>query len=248
MKSREDPPLLIGKGQFVDDIKIEGMLYCAIVRSPYAKAIIKKITRPTDPRLADFLDGKELAKIARPYSKFEMGDRKFDHYSLPLERVHFVGEPVAAVLAKTRYDAEDLAELVDVEYEVEDAVTGIEDALDSKQKAVDSWPDNIAFKKAITYGNFDSALRNSAHHFELETRIARQAAIPIETRGNVTSCNPAHTGLVICTPTKGPHTTRTNAAQVFSMQEQSIRVKVPDIGGGFGVKAYYYPESYIAPR
>ena len=246
MKNLEDPPLLTGQGQFVDDIRVEGMLLCAIVRSPYAKATIKKITKPNDSRLVDFLDGKELAKIAKAYSKFEMGDRKFEHYSLALEKVHFVGEPVAAVLAKTRYEAEDLAELVDIEYDVKEAVVDFEGALLSEQRAVDSWPDNLAFRKTITYGDFETALANSAHHFEFETRIARQAAVPIETRGNVTLYNPPHNGLLICTPTKGPHTTRANAAQVFSMQEQAIQVKVPDIGGGFGVKAYFYPEEVVA--
>lgn len=246
MKSLEDPPLLTGKGNFIDDIKMEGMLFCATVRSPYAKATIRKITRPNDSRLVDFIDGKELAKIAKPYSKFEMGDRKFEHYSLPLEKVHFVGEPVAAVLAKTRYEAEDLVELVDVEYENERAVSDCEEALDPKQKSIDSWPDNLAFQKTISYGDFETALVNSVHHFELETRIARQAAIPIETRGNVTMYNSPHARLLIFTPTKGPHTTRANAALVFSMQEHSLQVRVPEIGGGFGIKAYYYPEEVVA--
>jgi carbon-monoxide dehydrogenase large subunit len=245
MRRKEDPAQLEGEATFVDDIKLDGILYCAIVRSPYAKATIKKINKPNDQRLLDFLDGKELAKIAKPFSKFEQGDRKFEHRALAIDTVHFVGEPVAAVLARSRYDAEDLVELVEVEYETSDAVNDYDTALTGERKVIDSWPNNIAFEKTLSVGDYDKAQALAAHHFELETKIARQAAIPIEARGNVTIYNRETGELRIWTPSKGPHTTRATAAQVFSLQEQAVQIIVPSIGGGFGVKAYYYPEEVV---
>jgi carbon-monoxide dehydrogenase large subunit len=249
MLRKEDPVQLLGRATFIDDLKLDGMLFCAIVRSPYAKASIKQIVQPDDPRLIDFLDGRELAKIAKPYSRFEQGDRRFEHRALAIDQVHFVGEPVAAVLAKSRCDAEDLAELVKVEYEVEEAAVDYAMASGSsamRRKAISSWPDNIAFERTLSVGDYDNALAQSAHHFQLETKIARQAAIPIEPRGNVTTYNPETKELTIWTPSKGPHNTRAIAAQVFSLPEESVQVKVPNIGGGFGVKAYYYPEEVVA--
>src|SRR5487761_1124203 len=238
MRRKEDPAQLEGEATFVDDIKLDGILYCAIVRSPYAKATIKKINKPNDQRLLDFLDGKELAKIAKPY-------RKFEHRALAIDAVHFVGEPVAAVLARSRYDAEDLVELVEVEYETSDAVNDYDTSLTGERKVIDSWPNNIAFEKTLSVGDYDKAQALASHHFELETKIARQAAIPIEARGNVTIYNRETGELRIWTPSKGPHTTRATAAQVFSLQEQAVQIIVPSIGGGFGVKAYYYPEEVV---
>jgi aerobic carbon-monoxide dehydrogenase large subunit len=246
MRRKEDPIQLLGQATFVDDIKLEGMFYCSIVRSPYAKATIKKIDKPKDQRLIDFLDGRELANITKPYSKFEQGDRKFEHRALAIDEVHFAGEPVAAVLAKSRYDAEDLIELVEVQYDTSDPVVDYDTGLIGERKVMSSWPNNIAFEKTLSVGDFDKALAQSAHHFEVETKIARQAAIPIEARGNVTIFNPEMRELTIWTPSKGPHATRATAAQVFSLREQSVQVKVPSIGGGFGVKAYYYPEEVVS--
>lgn len=248
MKRKEDPMQLMGRAVFVDDIKVENMAFCAIVRSPYAKAKIKHISKPKDQRLIDFLDGATLAKAAKAYSKYEQGEKKFEHQALAVDTVHFVGEPVAAVLATSRYDAEDLVEQVEVEYESLEPTVDLERAVDGKTKAVDSWSDNIAFEKKIKSGDFGKALSESAHHFELETRISRQAAIPIETRGNVTIFDPKSGELTIWTPTKGPHATRATASRIFSLEESSVLVKVPSIGGGFGVKAYYYPEEVLCAQ
>lgn len=221
------------------------MLFCAIVRSPYAKAQVREVKRPNDERLVDFLDGKEVAKNTKPCAVFEMGAKKLETYAL-VEQVHYAGEPVAAVLAKTRGDAEDLAELVEVDYEVSDPLIDQKESLNGKSRAISSWQDNIAFEKKITAGNFDSALSNSAHHFEIEFQIARQTAVPIEPRGSVAAYDARKGELLIWASSKGYHTTRTQAANYLKMSEESVQVKVPDIGGGFGVKGYFYPEEVVA--
>lgn len=222
------------------------MLFCAIVRSPYAKAKVLGVKRPNDERLVDFLDGREVAKYTKPCAVFEMGARKLETYAL-VDQVHYVGEPVAAVLAKTRADAEDLAEMVEVDYEVSnDPVTDQEEAIKGTSKAIASWEDNIAFEKKITAGDFESALSNSAHHFEIEFRIARQGAVPIEPRGSVAIYDEKKRELLIWASSKGYHTTRTQAANYLKMSEERVQVRVPDIGGGFGVKGYFYPEEVVS--
>ena len=245
MKRVEDPIQIRGQGQFIDDLKFEGMLYCAFVRSPYPNAKIKSVRKPNDQRLVDFLDGAEVAKLTNPCDKFEMEKKRFERYALAKDRVHFVGEPVAAVLAKNRYDAEDLAELVEVEYEPGNPVTNSNDALLNSSQAIESWQDNVAFQKTIHVGNFASAFENAPHKFEFEISISRQAAIPIEARGNVSIYDNRRQELVLWTPVKGPHSTRSQAAACLKLKEEQVQVKVPDIGGGFGVKAYFYPEDAV---
>ncbi len=222
------------------------MLFCAIVRSPYAKAKISSVKRPEDQRLVDFLDGREVAKYTKPCSVFEMGARKLEIYAIVAEEVHYVGEPVAAVLARTRSDAEDLAEMVEVEYEVsENPVIDIEESAKGTSRAIASWEDNIAFANKIKIGDFDNALSNSAYHFEVESRIARQTAVPIEPRGSVALYDDNRRELLIWASSKNYHMTRTQAANYLKIPEESVQVKVPDIGGGFGVKGYFYPEEVV---
>ena len=245
MKRVEDPIQIRGLGQFIDDLKFEGMLFCAFVRSPYSKAKINSIKRPADPRLLDFLDGIEVEKLTNPCDKFEMEGRKFERYALAKDQVHFVGEAVAAVLARSRYEAEDLVELVEVEYEPEESIIDSDSALSNRSKVIDSWPDNVAFQKTINVGDFKTAYETSPHKFEFEITIARQAAIPIEARGNISAYDTRRQELVIWTPVKGPHSTRSQAAACLRMKEEQVQVKVPDIGGGFGVKAYFYPEDAV---
>ncbi len=222
------------------------MLFCVIVRSPYAKAKVRGVKGPNDERLVDFLDAREVARSTKPCSVFEMGTKKLESYAL-VEQVHYVGEPVAAVLAKTRGDAEDLAEMVEVDYEIyEDPLIDPEEALKGTVRAIASWQDNIAFEKKIAVGDFESILSNSTHHFEVEYKIARQTAVPIEPRGGVAIYDERKEELLIWASSKGYHTTRTQASNYLKISEESVQVKVPDIGGGFGVKGYFYPEEVVA--
>ncbi len=247
MKRREDPNHIRGVAQFVDDIKLDRMLFCAVVRSPYAKALIKSITKPDDPRLVDFLTGKDVATISKPFDRFARKE-SIERYALAVDTASFVGEPVAAVLAESRYAAEDLVELTKVEYEqINNAAVDMEQAVgSSSERAIDSWKSNVAFEERISVGDFTKALSESAHHFELETKIARQAGIPIETRGTVVEFNARTNSYLLHASTKNPHATRAAAATCLGVPEESIRVLVPDIGGAFGVKTSFSAEDAVA--
>jgi carbon-monoxide dehydrogenase large subunit len=245
LKRREDPALITGRGRYIDDLKFEGMLFCAFVRSPYANAKVRSVQRPNDQRLVDFLDGKDVASLTKPCSVFEMGERKFERYAIASEKVHHVGEIVAAVLARTRGEAEDLAELVEVDYISEKPVIDIEESAKGGSKAIDSWDNNIAFSKTIRIGDFDGALANSAHHFEVESRIERQMAAPIEPRGSLAIYDEKSQEFLIWASSKNYHMSRTQAANYLKVPEENVQVKVPDIGGGFGVKGYFYPEEVV---
>ncbi|MGI0092235.1 MAG: xanthine dehydrogenase family protein molybdopterin-binding subunit [Nitrososphaerales archaeon] len=248
MKRREDPNHMRGLAKFVDDIKLDGMLYCAILRSTYGKALIKRITRPDDPRLIDFLEGKDVVALSRPFDRFEKGV-SFERYAMAVDKTHFVGEPVAAVLASSRYDAEDLLELIQVEYAADDP-SCVDMQLAAKEgsqiRALDSWKNSIAFQDEISIGDFGETFSESEHHFEIETRIARQAGVPIETRGIVVEYNRRDDEFVLHAPSKNYHTARAAAAACLGVSEESIRVQVPDIGGAFGVKTSFSAEDAIA--
>lgn len=244
MKRKEDPALLRGEAQFVDDIHRDGMLFCAFVRSPYAKARVVRINRPHDARLVDFLTEKELSGQAKPFANFEMDGKKFASHALP-SKVHFFGEPVAAVLASSRYDAEDLVDLVEVEYAQQEPVTRSDDALTNpKTLAIDEWSDNIAFRKTVSKGNFGSTL-DLGSAIEMTIKLARQAAVPIETRGVVASYDKISEQLEVHYPSKGYHTTRSLLSSSLGIPEESIRVIVPDMGGAFGVKGYLFAEELV---
>jgi aerobic carbon-monoxide dehydrogenase large subunit len=247
MKRKEDPPHLMGRANFVDDLKFRDMVFCALLRSPYPKGKIKDVRRPKDPRLIDFLDGKEVQRLTKPYNKFEMGAKSFERYALATDEIHFVGEPVAAVLATNRYDAEDLLELAQVDYDPSSEPLVFPDvAMKSKSRLVQSWNDNVAYQSATRVGNFEKALSDAAHHFEFETSISRQAAIPIEARGVVALYDPKQGELAIWTPSKAYHATRRMAAASLGINERNVHVMVPDIGGGFGPKGYFYAEELVS--
>jgi aerobic carbon-monoxide dehydrogenase large subunit len=247
VKRREDPRFLTGRARFVDDIVRPGMLHAAFARSAVAHAELGdvRIDRAlAAPGVRAALTGTDVAARAKPITC----DSTFDSWqgseypALAVERVRFVGQTVACVLAEDRYLAEDACELVAIEYRELPPVTSIERAIaPDAPRLHEHWADNYFVKRHLRAGDPESAFHEAAGVVELRSVSNRHSGIPLENRGCIAEYDADRT-LTLWTATQIPHLVRTGLADVLGMSESSIRVIAPDVGGGFGIKAHLFPE------
>jgi aerobic carbon-monoxide dehydrogenase large subunit len=250
IRRREDPRLITGTATYVEDIQMPGMHHAAIVRSPHAAARIRSIRieeAAKAPGVVAVFTGKDTAKVgAVPCGASLPGLRVPHHNILATNRVYFVGHPVAVVVARDRYLAQDAADLVEVEYEVLPAVADPEKALGPNAPAVHpEWPDNVAFNYHQDGGDVDKAFAEA--DVVVKQRITSQRLIPMamETRGVVAEWHGADRQLNLYTSTQIPHLVRTLVAQMLSLDENRVRVITPEVGGGFGSKLNVYAEEAL---
>ncbi len=245
MKRKEDPRFIQGKGRYVDDVKLPGMLYMDIVRSPYAHAKIKKI----DASAALAMDGV-LAVITGEDLK-AAGDLHWmptlmsdTQMVLPIEKVAYYAQEICAVVATERYIAADAIEKVVVDYEPLEAVVdphlALEDKVivrDDKEKKTNHIWHWEAGDKAAT----DRVFAEAAHVIEQTMHIPRIHVSSIETCGMVANYSKVTEQMQIYMTSQAPHAHRTVFALVSGLPEQKIQIISPDIGGGFGGKVPVYP-------
>jgi carbon-monoxide dehydrogenase large subunit len=250
LRRREDPRLITGTATYVDDIQLEGMQYAAIVRSPHAAAKIRSInTKAAEqaPGVMAVFTGKDTEKVGGvPCGASLPGLRVPHHNILAVNRVYFVGHPVAVVVAKDRYMAQDAADLIEVDYEPLAAVADPEKALASGAPAVHpEWPDNVAFTFHQDGGDVDKAFAEA--DVVVKQRITSQRLIPMamETRGVVAEWHGADRQLNLYTSTQIPHLVRTLVAGMLGLDENRVRVITPEVGGGFGSKLNVYAEEAL---
>ena len=245
---REDPRLLTGRGRYIADVVLPGMVHLAFVRSPHAHARVRRVdvTRAqASPGVvgvftaADFvLDPIEPAFAGEGY-------RAAGWPPLAASRVRFVGDPVAVVAAVDRYAAEDAAELVQVDYEVLPAVASVAAATAPGAPLVhDGVPGNRYFRREHRHGDVDAAFARAPVVVRGEFSHQRVTGAPMETRGILAQWD-ARGRLVVWASTQAPHLLRTALARSLGMAEAAIRVLVPDVGGGFGPKMHVYPEDVV---
>lgn len=239
--------MIRGAGRFVCDIDLPGTLEVAFLRSSHAHARIRSISK--QPALA-------LAGVVTVITGDDLTDRGIDAaakranapYPLLAQRtVHYVGEPVAAIVADSRYIAEDACDAVLVDYDVLPAVTTIADALTSSILVRDDISSNIAVQKVVGYGDVRLAFQEAEIILEEEFYIARASAHPLETRSVIAAPDPATNGLLVWSTTQLPHVVRRCLSALLGLPERDIRVIVPDVGGAFGSKSGCYPEELLVP-
>jgi aerobic carbon-monoxide dehydrogenase large subunit len=250
LRRREDPRLITGTATYVDDIQMEGMQYAAIVRSPHAAAKIRSVDAKQAQKAAGVLavfTGKDTQKVgAVPCGASLPGLRVPHHNVLAVDRVYFVGHPVAVVVAQNRYLAQDAADLIEVDYEPLPAVADPEKALAPGASAVHpEWPDNTAFTFHQDGGDVDKAFAEA--DVVVKQRITSQRLIPMamETRGVVAEWHGADRQLNLYTSTQIPHLVRTLVAGMLGLDENRVRVITPEVGGGFGSKLNVYAEEAL---
>jgi carbon-monoxide dehydrogenase large subunit len=236
----EDPRHLTGTASFVDDIRRPGVLHIAFTRSPHGAARIEAIdtaaARETDGVRAVLtaadLDGVEafLPRLDRP---------EFVAVEMPLlakDRVRHAGEPIALVIADTPHAAEDGAERVAVEYEVLDAVTSIDGALDDDAPSVHD-EGNVLLDVAFHDDpELDARLEGAALVLDETFTSARLTAVPLEGRACLAEWDDRDQRLTLWSSTQVPHLVRTTVAGLLGIPEHRLRVVAPDVGGGFGQK------------
>ncbi|MCZ6873568.1 MAG: molybdopterin-dependent oxidoreductase, partial [bacterium] len=259
---KEDPRLLRGKGRFVDDIKLPGLLHAVMVRSPHPHARIKAIqveTARTHPGVAGVFVYQDVADNMKPMPSFgaappgllkrlDLTLRTTPQYPLALDTVRYVGEPVAVVVARNRAEAEDAAELVEVDYEPLPTVVDTEAAAraDAPRLFAD-WDSNIALHFKHSVGDADAAIEAADVVVKERFRIQRYSGIPIECRGLVVEPHAVDAQLTMWVATQFPHALQEALVQALGWPAHRIRVVAPEVGGGFGVKASMYAEEVVLP-
>ena len=252
IKRREDPRLITGRGTYVDDIKMVGMLNIVLVRSPYAHANITSI----DTSAASAVDGvvavytgEDLAEQlgSLPCGWVVPDTIEVPHPPLAIGKVRCVGDAVAAIVANSPDAAVDAAALVDVGYDVLPAAVNAEAATkDGAPQVHDDAPNNVGFEWEVGGGDVDAAAASA--EVRVSERIVNQRLIPnsMEGRAVVADYNPGTNHVTLWTSSQIPHLVRLLMALVTGHPEHQIRVISPDVGGGFGCKLYLYAEEVIA--
>ncbi len=245
MKRKEDPRFIQGAGRYVDDVKLPGMLYLDLVRSPYAHAKIKKIDPSKAlalPGVLAVITGEDLKNAGNlHWMPTLMSDTQM---VLPTEKVVYYAQEVCAVIATDRYIAADGVELVEVEYEplppVVDPFEALKDEVivrdDKEEKTNHIWHWEAGDKEAT-----DKVFAQATRVVKEKIYLPRIHVASIETCGMVAHWDKIKEQLNIYMTSQAPHAHRTVVALVSGLPEHKIRVISPDIGGGFGGKVPVYP-------
>ena len=248
----EDRRLLRGLGHFVDDVNRTGQLWMRVLRSPYAHARILSVKTDAAldlPGVEMVLAGDDLT-WAEPIPIRTRTEHELDGFLQPVlarERVRYVGEPVAVVLAEDAYLAEDAAELIEVEYEDLPVILEACEAVEESTPQLRDGISNEAATLRMGYGDVEEAFRSAARVVETEARIGRHSAVPLETRGLVAEYDAGSDHLTIWGATKVPHFNRRLLSRMLRMPLSKISMKKSDAGGGFGVRGEFYPEDFLVP-
>src|SRR5215475_329426 len=238
----EDLRILTGRGHYVDDVKLPRMLHAAFVRSPSAHAKILGIdtaaARRLDGVVAVFTGQDFAEKTTAIVPKYAPDGYKYEPiFALAIDKTRFVGDPVAIVVADSRYLAEDGCELVDVDYEPLDAIATFEQALDPTVPTIfDSIGSNVVYETINTYGDVDAAFAAADMVIGETFAQHRVAQMPMEGRGGVGDFDPVTGELVYYTGTQSPHTVKAYLSEALGVPLDRTRSVNGDIGGAFGLK------------
>ncbi len=246
----EDHRLLTGLGRFVDDVHLDRMVHGAFVRSPHAHAEIPSV-------------GTEAARKAGAMAVFTAADLPFIEAALFIPRWHpsvrkalpkflatnrvrYVGEPVALVVARDRYVAEDLAALVEVDYRPLEPVATSDAALAPNAPVIhEAWPGNVAASFTHVIGNADAAMASAPRRLRRQFHYGRQTGLPLETRACVADYDVGRNSLTVWLSTQVHYAVRQNLSMILGVPEYDIRVVTDDVGGGFGSKSRVYQEEIL---
>jgi carbon-monoxide dehydrogenase large subunit len=257
IKRREDPALITGAGQYTADIKLDGTLYMALARSPYAHAKILDIDTSEAKAMAGVvavLTGADINPNLSgtvpsgmpignpPYSEGKVPTR----HVLSTDKVRFMGEPVAVVVAKDPYTAVDALETIFVDYDPLDVVTSPEAALADGAPLIHDGDSNLAFRWGPIGPDVSETFANAAHTIELRIENQRVIANAMEPRAALASYDGSTDSFTIWSTTQSPHGARDTLAGILGTEPDKVRVIAPEVGGGFGIKAPVYTEEIIA--
>src|SRR5215813_2107964 len=238
-----------GRAQYVSDVTLPRMAHVAFVRSPYAHARIQAIDTTAAkkaPGVIAVVTGAELAKVITPWVgvlTHLKGIKSAPQHAIAVERACWQGEAVCAVVAKTRAQAEDAVELVDVAYDELPAVTDMETALDPATPVIHpDLGDNLTFERRHQAGDPDKGFAEAEAVVETTFVFGRHTGVTNEPRAIVADWNQGEQRLTVYHGTQAPHMMQNLFAKHLGLAEQQVRVVTKDVGGSFGIKVHTYAD------
>lgn len=256
VRRKEDARFLTGKGNYIDDIAPENLAHAVVLRSPHAHAKILSLETSeaeTMPGILGIVTGKDwVREDFQPMPTKSAVNKKIDgtplnqppRHAIAIDKVRYVGEPVALIVAETAAQAQDAAEVVEVDYEELIAVTDQVKALEPDAPQIwDEIEGNFCldFELGDKQGT-DKAFEDADHVVTLELRNQRVTAVPIEPRGAIAGYDPETGKYFLQNATQNVHANRGTFADVLKIPHEDLHHVAPDVGGGFGAKNSGYPE------
>jgi aerobic carbon-monoxide dehydrogenase large subunit len=240
-----------GRGQYVDDIELPRMAHVVFWRSPVAHARITRIERDFArmmPGVLAVYDGADLATVCKPWVAtltHLAGIKSAPQYPMALGRACWQGEPVVAVVAKTRAEAEDALHYVQVEWEALPAALDMNTALDPATPVIHpELGDNLCFTRSLDTGGVDEAFARADVVAEATFDFGRHTGVTLEPRCQIADYNPASKQLTVYHSQQAPHMMQDLYSRQFDLPESSVRVICKDVGGSFGIKVHAYPDDF----
>jgi carbon-monoxide dehydrogenase large subunit len=258
LKRFEDPKLVTGQGSFVDDIQLPDMLHAAIVRSSHAHARIRAIDVARARNMVGVvavLTGSDIAGVLGDVPTRAMsGGWEVDEMHpveqpvLARDKVCYVGQPIAIVVAQNRYLAKDAVALIQVDYEPLPPVLDPLVALQAEATPIHAaLGTNVGLRVSHEGGDVAAAFAQADHVLQQRYHVPRLAPTPLETRGVAASYQPQEDVLTVWNSTQAPHRVKHYVAQLLDRPESRVRVLAADVGGGFGEKGCLFPEDIAIP-
>ena len=255
IRRKEDKRFLTGQGQFVDDVTLPNLHHAAILRSPHAHAQVLSIDISSALEaegVLDIITYKDIEAAVEPKPipirmRTYVGIERFLQYPLANDKVRYVGEPVAVVVAKNRYLAEDALDAIVVDYHLLPPVMDVWQSMKGDSLLFEEHGTNLAYEYASSLGDVERAFNEADYTRKEEFRCHRHTANPLETRGLVASYSSGREELTVWGETKVPHFNRGVLSSLLQMPEHRIHYIEPDVGGGFGVRGEFYPENFLVP-
>jgi len=261
IRRKEDRRLVRGAGRYVDDLQLPGLLHAAFVRSPHAHAAIRAVdlapalaapgvvAAVAGATAAERLGALPIRASKRPAAALrdvlEAVVKIEPQYAMAVDRALYVGQPVAMIVAESRYQAEDAAEQVLIDWEPLPVVPDVAAAQAADAPLVHpEVGDNLSAMVHLRAGDVDAAFARADRVVRRRFHFHRQTGIPLETRGAVGQVEPDGR-LVLWATTQTPHVVRDGLAQMLGLDPAQVRVIAPDVGGGFGIKVTLYGEEIL---
>lgn len=251
---KEDPRFLRGEGRYLDDIQLHRMAYAAVLRSPHAHAWIRNVITQACrlPAVLAVLTFEDIAQLAKPIP-MRLGTRAsfqpYLQFPLAARKVRYVGEPVAVVVAGSRYAAEDALDRIEVQYEPLPAIVDIQTAVAPGAELVhELTSSNVAGMGIQKVGETGPAFHKAALVLRENFTVQRHTGMPMETRGLVAEYDRGTGVLTVWGPTKVPHFNLSVLSSFLGLPEHRIHFIEPDVGGGFGIRGEFYPEDFLIPH
>ena len=247
----EDQRFLVGAGKFLDDVSLPGMTHMAILRSPHAHARIKAIDLSAAQKMPGIIDVfaagdikidmPEIPLRLAPFKGFE----KFLQKPIAVDKVRYVGEPIAVIIAENRYLAEDALAEITLDFDILPAVTDLDQAQTGDVLLHEAAGENIGAAYPVSRGDVEKVFKEAPYSRREKFKTNRHAACPLETRGLIGECDRASGVLRLTGAAKVTFFNRRHLALAFGLEEKQVELIELDVGGAFGARGELYPEDYL---